>query len=69
MNELQTLFSFKRNDDGTVAVSGRELHRGLEIQTPYKQWLDRMVSYGFEENTDYIVTSEKVHTQKKCACL
>lgn len=64
MNELQTLFSFKRNDDGTVAVSGRELHRGLEIQTPYKQWLDRMVSYGFEENTDYIVTSEKVHTQK-----
>ncbi|WP_239700314.1 antA/AntB antirepressor family protein [Mammaliicoccus sp. D-M17] len=64
MQELQTLFSFKRNNDGTVAVSGRELHRGLKIETPYKQWMDRMIGYGFEENTDYITTSEKVHTQK-----
>lgn len=64
MQELQTLFSFKRNNDGTVAVSGRELHRGLKIETPYKQWMDRMIGYGFEENIDYITTSEKVHTQK-----
>lgn len=59
MNELQTLFSFKRNDDGTVAVSGRELHRGLEIETPYKQWMNRMIGYGFEENTDYILVTQK----------
>lgn len=64
MQELQTLFSFKRNNDGTVAVSGRELHRGLKIETPYKQWMDRMIGYGFEENIDYITKSEKVHTQK-----
>lgn len=59
MNELQTLFSFKRKDDGTVAVSGRELHRGLEIETPYKQWMNRMIGYGFEENTDYILVTQK----------
>ena len=59
MNELQTLFNFKRNEDGTVAVSGRELHKGLEIETPYKQWMNRMIAYGFEENTDYILVFEK----------
>ena len=59
MNELQTLFNFKRNEDGTVAVSGRELHKGLEIETPYKQWMNRMIDYGFEENTDYILVAQK----------
>ncbi|MES3704054.1 antA/AntB antirepressor family protein [Staphylococcus arlettae] len=59
MNQLQTLFNFKRNDDGTVAVSGRELHKGLEIKTPYPKWIDRMISYGFEENTDYITNGQK----------
>lgn len=59
MNELQTLFNFKRNEDGTVAVSGRELHKGLEIETPYKQWMNRMIDYGFEENTDYILVTQK----------
>lgn len=29
MNEIQRLFNLKRNEDGTVAVSGRELHKGL----------------------------------------
>lgn len=65
MNELQTLFSFKRNDDGTVAVSGRELHRGLEIETRYDKWIDRMIEYGFEVGIDYIIQSEIVHGQKR----
>lgn len=59
MNELQTLFNFKRNDDGTVAVSGRELHKGLEIETQYSIWIKRMISYGFEENVDYIEVNQK----------
>lgn len=65
MNELQTLFNFKRNDDGSVAVSGRELHKGLEIGTRYDKWMDRMIGYGFEENVDYIIQSEIVHGQKR----
>lgn len=59
MNELQNLFNLKRNEDGTVAVSGRELHKGLEIETPYKQWMNRMIAYGFEENDDYILVTQK----------
>lgn len=59
MNELQTLFNFKRNDDGTVAVSGRELHKGLEIETQYTKWINRMIDYGFEENIDFIAISQK----------
>ena len=59
MNELPALFNFKRNNDGTVAVSGRELHRGLEIGTRYNDWLERMLKYGFEENIDYIANTQK----------
>lgn len=59
MNEIQQLFNFKRNEDGTVAVSGRELHRGLEINTPYPKWINRMFAYGFEENIDYITNRQK----------
>ena len=60
MKELPALFNFKRNNDGTVAVSGRELHRGLEINTPYPKWINRMFAYGFEENTDYITNRQKI---------
>lgn len=35
-------------------VMGRELHKALEIKTPYKQWFDRMCEYGFAENTDFL---------------
>ncbi|MEB8093138.1 antA/AntB antirepressor family protein [Mammaliicoccus lentus] len=59
MNELPALFNFKRNNDGTVAVSGRELHRGLKIGTRYNDWLERMLKYGFEENIDYIANTQK----------
>jgi phage anti-repressor protein len=36
-------------------VSARELYEFLEIQTAFTHWIDRMIDYGFEENTDYIV--------------
>ncbi|QJE25060.1 antA/AntB antirepressor family protein [Staphylococcus caprae] len=59
MNEIQQLFNLKRNEDGTVAVSGRELHKGLEIETQYTKWINRMIDYGFEENIDFITISQK----------
>ncbi|OHR53662.1 antA/AntB antirepressor family protein [Staphylococcus sp. HMSC061G12] len=59
MNEIQQLFNLKRNEDGTVAVSGRELHKGLKIKTPYPKWMNRMIAYGFEENIDYITNRQK----------
>lgn len=40
-------------------VSGRELHEFLEIETPYKQWFDRMKEYGFDENIDFVLFTQK----------
>ena len=62
-NNLNTIFNLKENDNGDIAVSGRELHKGLEIETQYTKWMDRMIDYGFEENTDYILVSQKSLTK------
>lgn len=56
MNELIKTIT---RDDGTIAVSGRELHDFLEVDTPYTQWFDRMIDYGFTENTDFKGLSQK----------
>ncbi|ATV64525.1 oxidoreductase [Fusobacterium pseudoperiodonticum] len=45
--------------DNQQLVSGRDLHSFLEIKTPYTQWIERMIEYGFIENTDYILVSQK----------
>lgn len=37
-------------------VSSRELHKALEVGTPYHKWMPRMCEYGFTENVDYKVT-------------
>jgi len=41
------------NEQGQQLVSGRELHEVLEIGTPFKKWIDRMIDYGFQENIDF----------------
>ena len=45
--------------DGQQLASGRELWERLEIKTPYTQWFERMVEYGFVENKDYHLHSQK----------
>lgn len=37
----------------TQTVSARELHEKLNIETPFKKWVDRMIDYGFEEGKDF----------------
>lgn len=34
-------------------VSGRELHKALEVKTAYKDWFPRMCEYGFAEGEDF----------------
>lgn len=34
-------------------VSGRELHKALEIQSNYTTWMKRMCEYGFAEGKDF----------------
>lgn len=52
MNEL---IKITTNEEGKQLVSARELHKGLEIKTPFHKWIPRMIEYGFEENKDFIV--------------
>lgn len=49
MNEL-----IKINYDAEQpTVSARDLHEGLEIETPFKKWIDRMCEYGFQAERDF----------------
>ena len=34
-------------------VSGRELHKALEVKTEYKDWFPRMTEYGFKSGIDF----------------
>ena len=49
MNELIKV-SYE-NDNPTV--SGRELHKFLEVATAYKDWFPRMCEYGFSNGIDF----------------
>lgn len=53
------LFNLQEQDDGSVAVSGRELHAFLEVKTRYNDWFSRMKEYGLEENIDYQALTQK----------
>lgn len=59
MNEL-----IKVNYDNAdrPTVSGRELREALEVETPYTQWFKRMSEYGFSENVDFALVSQKCET-------
>lgn len=41
------------NKQGTVLVDGRMLHDFLGIGKRFTTWIQDMIAYGFEENTDY----------------
>ena len=39
--------------NGNNTISGRELYDFLQVETPFKKWIDRMIEYGFVEGTDF----------------
>jgi anti-repressor protein len=49
------LIKISTDTAGRSAVSGRELHEFLKIDTRYNDWFNRMVAYGFVENQDFEV--------------
>ena len=55
MNDLITI----NYESERPTVSGRELHKALEIKDHYTDWFKRMVEYGFAEGEDFIGFSEK----------
>ncbi|MGK4169550.1 antA/AntB antirepressor family protein, partial [Enterococcus hirae] len=52
------------NENNEQLVSGRDLHEFLGVNEKYTQWFDRMVTYGFDENVDFISFSEKTEKPK-----
>lgn len=58
-------FNIQEKENGEIAISGRELHKALEVKTEYKDWFPRMLKYGFEEGTDYVSEVERVYAQKR----
>lgn len=56
MNEL---IKTTTRDDGTIAVSGRELHDFLEVGKDFSSWFKDMAEYGFEVGKDFSPISVK----------
>lgn len=50
-NIAQNLITVNSKNEQTV--DARELWRFLQIETPFTQWFDRMLAYGYEEGVDY----------------
>ena len=50
MNEL---IKVNINENQEPVISGRELHKALEVTERYSSWFDRMTQYGFTENYDF----------------
>ncbi|MCE5001708.1 phage antirepressor KilAC domain-containing protein [Staphylococcus pseudoxylosus] len=65
MQELQNkpnisqMFNIQEKENGEIAISGRELHEALEIKTRYNDWFERMQSYGYQENVDFVAITQK----------
>ena len=56
MNELIQV----NYDNDRPTVLARDLHKFLEVQTPYHKWFPRMCEYGFSENIDYMMMDKNV---------
>ena len=64
MNNELILINVDDNDNQTV--SGRELYEFLEVSSRYNDWFKRMCEYGFTENEDYkLVTQKRVTNNPK----
>lgn len=57
MNEL---LKVEINVNNEQVINGRMLYEFLQIKTPYTMWINRMISYGFIENIDYVTDNKNV---------
>lgn len=62
---MNTLLEIKVNENQEQAVSGRDLHMFLGIETPYTKWFERMLQYGFENGRDYTDKNVSVLSEKR----
>lgn len=50
---MKELIKITPNENGDQVVSARELHAFLEVSTLFKDWMPRMLDYGFQEDIDF----------------
>lgn len=50
---MNQLIPITTNENQEPCVSGRTLHEFLEVKTAYKDWMPRMIEYGFVEGEDF----------------
>lgn len=55
---MKDLIKIEVNENQEPIVNGRELHKVLEVETPYRIWFPRMVEYGFNENIDFVTLEQ-----------
>ena len=54
------LIKITTNEEGQKLVSARELHEGLKVKSKFNDWITkRITKYGFEENQDFILVTQK----------
>ena len=51
MNEL---INVTLNENHEPVISARQLHTALGVTDRFSRWFERMLTYGFEENSDYV---------------
>lgn len=60
---MYELIKVQTNENNEQVVSGRDLHKFLEVKTPYTQWVERKIEkYGFIKNIDFVLVSQKCET-------
>jgi len=50
---MKHLIELTQNEDGSKAVSARDLYSFLEVKTDFTHWCKRMFDYGFEDGLDF----------------
>lgn len=50
---MNNLINVTLNENQEPVVSGRDLHKALEVKTPYDKWFPRMAEYGFTDGEDF----------------
>ena len=61
MNELITI----NYESERPTVSGRELHKFLEVDSNYTTWFKRMCEYGFVEDSDFVTCFPNLESEKQ----
>ena len=51
---MKELIKIQMDEKQEPVVNGRELHKVLGVETPYRIWFPRMCEYGFIENIDFV---------------